>query len=68
MKQINLATRAKISAAHLSYILSGKRRPSWRVAKRLANATRTKPALWMEGTVADIRAALEQRVNGQRVR
>lgn len=49
MKQTELKTKVGISDSFLSMILDGSRRPSWRVAKRLAEATGTDPALWMEG-------------------
>jgi transcriptional regulator with XRE-family HTH domain len=44
-----LAQKAMISEPFLSLIVNGERRPSWKVAKRLAAVTKTKPELWLEG-------------------
>jgi transcriptional regulator with XRE-family HTH domain len=57
--QTKLASKANVSMAFISQILSGKRRPSWRTAKILAAATRTKPDLWLEASPEKIRGALE---------
>ena len=48
MKQVELAKKAGITEGMVSFILSGERRPSWDVAKKLAKATGTDPYLWME--------------------
>ena len=59
MKQNELATLSGMSEATISKILSGKRRPSWNVAKKLAQATGTNETLWMEGTPEEKAAALK---------
>lgn len=56
--QSEIAKKAKISAAMLSMILSGKKRPSWNTAKSLSMVTGTSPVLWMEGTPDQIREAV----------
>jgi transcriptional regulator with XRE-family HTH domain len=50
LKQVELAKEVGMSEPTISKILSGKRRPSWRVAKALARATGSAVELWMEGT------------------
>lgn len=57
--QTKLADKTNISYAYMCQILKGKRRPSWRIAKKLAAATRTKPDLWMEGSPEKIEGALK---------
>ncbi|MFC1895064.1 hypothetical protein ACFL0Q_00155 [Thermodesulfobacteriota bacterium] len=47
-----------ISRCHFSLILSAKRRPSWRIACRLAEMTGTTVALWMEGAPKQIPAGV----------
>jgi transcriptional regulator with XRE-family HTH domain len=51
MNKINqrfIAKTLNISSGFISEILTGKKRPSWSVAKRLAELTRSTPADWME--------------------
>jgi transcriptional regulator with XRE-family HTH domain len=57
--QTKLASKIKISDAFLCQILSGKRRPSWFVAKKLAAATRTKPDLWLDATPEKLKGILD---------
>ena len=59
MKQNELALATKLSEATISKILSGKRRPSWRVAKDLARQTGTDPKIWMEDDVEAKKKAIE---------
>ena len=47
-----------ISEGFMSLILNGSRRPSWPMAKALANATDTKPELWLDGEPAQIKEAI----------
>jgi len=49
----------KISDGFLSQILSGKRRPGWSTAKRLAEATRTKPDFWLDADPEKLRDVLD---------
>ena len=56
--QKSIAKKSEVTPSFLSQILSGNKRPSWKTAKRLAEATNTEPALWMEGTPDEIRAAV----------
>ncbi len=54
-----IAKKAGISDAYISMILSGKRRPSWQNAKKLAKITHTKTELWMEGDSDRIKEVLD---------
>lgn len=53
--QKKIAERADVSPAFLSLVLAEKRRPSWKIAKRLAEVTGTDPVLWLEGSSQQIR-------------
>jgi len=57
--QTKLASKTNISEAFISQILSGKRRPSWPTAKKLAAATRTRPAIWMEESPEKLKGVLD---------
>jgi len=46
--QTRLAKTINKTDGFISQILSGKRRPSWNVAKDLAAATGTTPNFWMD--------------------
>ena len=59
MKQVELAKRAGITESMVSFILSGERRPSWDVAKKLAEATNTDPYLWMEYEIREMLKAVK---------
>jgi transcriptional regulator with XRE-family HTH domain len=61
IKQI--AKRAGMSLSGLSNLLAGRRRPSWRSAKRLAAVTDTDPVLWLEGSPGEIKTAIFQKPN-----
>jgi len=65
MKQTNIAKKANLADATVSLILSGKRRPSWSTAKRLAEVTGTSPVLWMEGSPDQIRQAISANCHPQ---
>jgi transcriptional regulator with XRE-family HTH domain len=54
-----IAKKTGISNAYLSMILSGKRRPSWQNAKKLAKVTHTKIELWMDGDMQRINEVLD---------
>jgi len=56
--QIRIAQKCSISQGFLSDIISNKRRPSWKTAKRLAKETNTSPELWLDGSTAEIQGAL----------
>ena len=49
--QRKLAEKVGITAAMVSMILSGKAKPSWPLAKRLAAVTNTDPVDWIEGEI-----------------
>jgi transcriptional regulator with XRE-family HTH domain len=56
--QKQIAEMVGISGSFVSQILSGKRRPSWPMAKAIANATNTTPELWLDGEPGSIREAI----------
>lgn len=58
--QKQIAEKAEITSQFVNQILSGRRRPSWSVAKRLAAITNTKPELWLDGQPEDIKQALDE--------
>ena len=49
--QTKIASEVKISDAFLSLILSGQKRPSWRVSKRLEKVTGISAVDWIDGRV-----------------
>jgi len=59
--QKRIAKATKLSAPMISLILSGKKRPSWSAAKRLAAVTDTDPVLWLEGSPGEIKTAIFQK-------
>ena len=58
--QNEIAKKANVSPSALSNILKGRRRPSWTMAKKLAEATGTAPALWLDGTSEQIKTELNK--------
>lgn len=54
-----IAKKAGVSKQTLSNIINGRRRPSWRAAKRIAYVTSTDPVLWMEGAPYEIKKAVD---------
>ncbi len=58
--QAKLVKATGKSSGYISEIINRKKRPSWDLAKKLAEATGTSPVLWMEGTTADIKAAIAE--------
>jgi len=58
-KQKLIARSAGCTQQHLSQIINGKCRPSWQMAKRLAEVTETTPYLWLEGSPTEIKSHLE---------
>lgn len=62
MKTITaIAAEVKMSQPGLSNIINRKRKPSWPLAKVIAEVTGTTPELWLDGSKKEIKAAL----NGQ---
>jgi len=62
--QRKLAKKTGYTEGFISYILNGKRRPAWPAAKILAEATGTKPELWLDGKPEQIKAALKNSEGG----
>jgi transcriptional regulator with XRE-family HTH domain len=60
ISQTEIIKRCGIHQSTLSNILTGRRRPSWSTAKRLAAATDTDPVLWLEGSPNEIKKAISQ--------
>ena len=58
--QTEIIKRSGIHQSTLSNILTGRSRPSWSTAKRLAAATDTDPVLWLEGSPNEIKKAISQ--------
>ena len=59
LNQAQTAKKLKISEAYLSLLLSGNRRPSWTIAKRLAKFFGTTEKIWMDGTPRQIKYAIK---------
>lgn len=60
MTQQQIAGLACASQSLISAMVTGRRRPSWRMAKRLIQAVPgTTVELWMEGSPEEIRAAIK---------
>jgi len=59
-KQKDIAEKVGISKSYISQLLSGDRRPAWKMAKRLANCTCTSIELWMEGSPEQIKSAISE--------
>jgi len=55
-----LARQIGISQGFLSNICLGRRRPHYKVAKKIAAVTQTDPVLWLEGTPEEIKNALSE--------
>ncbi|GEM_PF-3682064 len=56
--QTSLSQKLKISQSYLSKIVSGKARPRWSQAKRLAAATGIDPIDWLELPPDELRRKL----------
>ena len=48
MTQTQLAKKIGTTQGYISLIISGKRNPSWLLAKKIAEITGTDPSEWME--------------------
>lgn len=60
MKQYQIAQCAGVTPGFLSQVLTGKKRPKWPTAKKLASAVPgTTEKLWLEGTPDEIRTAIK---------
>lgn len=55
-----IAKQIGIHQSTLSNILTGRRRSSWDLAKRLAEFTGTHPDIWMEKNLAAMQEAIEE--------
>lgn len=55
-----LAARAQITVQWLSDITHGRGRPSWELAKTLAEITNSAPDIWMEGNIGAMQQAIVQ--------
>jgi len=59
LNQTELAKATGMSEATISKILSGRRYPSWRVAKLLAKATNSDAKIWMDDDLKAKKTAME---------
>ena len=57
-RQKDIIKATGIHQATISNIMNGRRRPSWSMAKKLAEATGTDVSIWMEGSPEEIRSAV----------
>lgn len=64
--QTEIGKRCGIHQATISNILTGRRRPSWSTAKKIAEATGSDPVDWMESPPETLRQII-QRINEQRI-
>lgn len=55
-----LARMAGVTETHISLIFSGKRRPSWELAKRLGHITGTEPLSWLDDPIEEVRREVEK--------
>ena len=60
MTQTQIAKNSGVSPGFISLCMSGKKRPSWGKAKKIAATTGTDPVVWMEGTPEEIRTAIRE--------
>lgn len=60
MNQTQLAEKIGISQPYLNLIINGRKKPQWDTAKAIATATGTEPVLWLDGSIADRRSAIEK--------
>lgn len=58
INQTQIAEKSGLHVSTVSNILTGCRRPSWKNAKRLAEATNTDPVVWLEGSPDEIKNAI----------
>jgi transcriptional regulator with XRE-family HTH domain len=58
--QYQIAALAGISAPMFCQIISGKAKPSWRTAKRLAQVTMSDPVEWMESPPETLRIIIQR--------
>jgi transcriptional regulator with XRE-family HTH domain len=60
IKQKEIAAKAHVSHQMLSNILTGRRRPSWSTAKKIAEATGSDPVDWMESPPETLRIIIQR--------
>lgn len=60
MEPKTLSNKTGLALSSIYNIINARRRPSWAVAKRLAEVTGTSPELWLEGQPDQIRGALNE--------
>ncbi|WP_027360144.1 helix-turn-helix domain-containing protein [Desulforegula conservatrix] len=61
--QTQIAKKAGVSDAFISFFFKGKKIPSWKTAKKLGAATDTDPILWAEGRFEEIKTVLSSKEN-----
>ena len=63
INQSRIAEMAGVTPMCISYLLSGQRRPSWTLAKKLGKVTNTSPVLWLDGTPTQIKKRIRRTIN-----
>jgi transcriptional regulator with XRE-family HTH domain len=64
IKQIDIAKKTGVTPSMINMVFSGKRRPSWKLANRLADIFGTSPSFWMEADTDAIKEIVNN--GGQR--
>jgi len=60
MKQKDIANETGMSRSYICELVSTKKRPSYKTAKKLFRKTGVLPLVWLEGSSEEIRSALEK--------
>lgn len=64
MTQTKIASIVGASQPYINQVVTTKKRPSWKMAKKLSSAVPgTTPILWLEGTPDQIRDAIKNASN-----
>jgi len=58
--QTQIAKESRISKGALSNIVRGRKRPSWKTAKRLARATGSTPEVWLDGSPEEMMEVINE--------
>ena len=56
----NIADKVGVSRAFITQLVNTEKRPNWRRAKQLAEATGVNPVIWLEGTSEEIKSAIKK--------
>jgi len=56
----SIADKIGVSRVFVTQLVNAEKRPNWRRAKQLAEATGTNPIVWLEGKPEEIKAAIKK--------